>query len=302
MGDEMSNTSDEFGEVLELWKVENKLPWGKLRYYSSRRNISRHTGKKKLRILDVGGGDGLDAIYFAKQGHSVTLTDCSATMLLEARMSAEKQGVSEKLKCVQTEQDSPLDNLDEQTFDLILCHMMIEFVPDPHLFFTETYKLLAAGGLISILDTNRYSDVYLRAFQMNNLPDALEAVGRKEYFHPWVNRITPRFSAQDFIDMMDEISSSLVGQYGVLNICAYLPNEPKFVPEYFNNLKELEDQLSDNYPYYLLARFFQVIGQKLELSYSSRFSSVLSSIWEADGCSYPSTHIQITPDRHGSVK
>ena len=258
----MSNTPDEFSEVLELWKKENKMPWGQLRYDTSRMNISRHTGKKKLRILDMGGGDGMDAIYYAQKGHTVTLTDCSSTMLTEARKSADRQGVSEQLVFFQTAPDSLLDNLNEQLFDLILCHMMIEFVPDPKALFSEMCNLLAPGGIISILDTNRYSDVYMRAFQMNSLPDALEAVGKREYFHPWVNRITPRFSAEDFIEMLDENGCSLAGHYGVLNICAYLPNEPKFNSEYFINLKELENQLSDRYPYYLLARFFQVIGRK----------------------------------------
>ena len=258
----MSNTSDEFGEVLELWKKENEMPWGQLRYDTSRMNISRHTEKKKLHILDVGGGDGLDAIYYAKKGHAVTITDCSAKMLSEARKSANNQDVSDRLNFYQTEPDSLLENLDEQLFDLILCHMMIEFVPDPQALFGEMCSLLASGGLISVLDTNRYSDVYMRTFQMNSLQDAVEAVGMREYFHPWVNRITPRFAAEDFIDLLNDNGCSLVGQYGVLNLCAYLPNEPKFIPEYYNDLFALEKQLSGEYPYYLLARFFQVIGRK----------------------------------------
>ena len=258
----MSNTSDEFGEVLQLWKEENKMPWGQLRYDTSRMNIARHIVKKKLRILDVGGGDGLDAVYYAKMGHSVTITDCSSTMLAEARKSAEKEGVSRQLTFCQTKADSFLDSLSDQTFDLILCHMMIEFAPNPQKLFKEMCNLLATSGLISILDTNRYSDVYTRAFRMNSLPEALEAVGMKEYFHPWVKRMTPRFSAGDFIEQIDQNRCSLVGHYGVLNICAYLPNELKFIPEYFDNLRELEIQLTDRYPYYLLARFFQVVVRK----------------------------------------
>ena len=258
----MSNRSEEFGQALHLWKEENEMPWGRLRYDTSRMNLSRHMDKKQMRILDVGGGDGIDAIYYAKQGHNVTLTDCSSTMLAEARKSAEDQDVLDQLKFIQTEPDSLLDILDERPFDLILCHMMIEFAPDPQALFREMCNLLAAGGLISVLDTNRYGDVYMRAFQMKSLPGALEAVGMKEYFHPWVKRMTPRFSADDFIDKLDENGCSLAGHYGVLNLCAYLPNEPKFIPEYYNDLKELEVQLTDKFPYYLLARFFQVIGRK----------------------------------------
>lgn len=258
----MQTEAEEFGKVLQMWQDENSLPWGRLRYDTSRMNISRHTHGNKLRILDFGGGDGMDAIYYAKMGHSVTLTDCSSTMLSEAKKSAEIQAVSGHLKFFQTEPDVYPNILNEQPFDLILCHMMIEFVPDAQALLGEMCKSLVSGDLISILDTNRYSDVYMRAFLMNNLPDALKAVEMKEYFHPWVNRLTPRFSADDFIDSLGKNGCTLVGHYGVLNICAYLPNENKFNPQYFNELKALEHQLTDKFPYYLLARFFQVIARK----------------------------------------
>ena len=254
--------ADEFGGVLQLWKDENSKPWGRLRYETARLNIARHTQKKVMRVLDVGGGDGMDAIYYAKLGHLVTLTDCSPTMLAEAERFAEKEGVSDRLTLYQTEQDSLPDLGSGQYFDLILCHMMIEFVPDAHAYLRKVCKLLAKGGLISILDTNRYSDVFMSAIQSNNIPDAIKAVERKEYFHPWVKRLTPRFSADDFIDQLDINGCTLVGHYGVLNICAYLPNEPKFDPQYYRQLQDLEYQMTDKYPYPLLARFFQVIGRK----------------------------------------
>jgi hypothetical protein len=141
--------------------------------------------------------------------------------------------------------------------------MMIEFVPDAQSFLRNACKLLSTKGLFSVLDTNRYSDVYMQAFQMRSLSGARNAVGAKDYFHPWVNRLTPRFSADDIIDQFGQYNCSLVGQYGVLNVCAYLPNEPKFDPRYYRQLEKLEDVLTDKYPYYLLARFFHVIVQKV---------------------------------------
>ncbi len=139
---------------------------------------------------------------------------------------------------------------------------MIEFVPDAQALISGACKLLASEGLLSILDTNCYSDVYMRAFRMNNLPAAFEAVGAREYFHPWVNRLIPRFSADEFIDQLEQYGCSLAGHYGVLSVCGYLPNEPKFDPQYYDALEKLEDRLADEYPYYLLARFFQVIARK----------------------------------------
>lgn len=261
----MPSTTNEFGPVLDLWKDENQKPWGRLRYHSAWRNIARHLrADRPLRILDIGGGDGMDALHYAGLGHSVTLTDCSATMLAEARRAAEAQRLVGRLRFCQTEPEAVPDFLHEPPFDLILCHMMIEFVPDARALLRGACRLLAREGLLSILDTNRYSDVYMRAFQMNDLSAALQAIGAREYFHPWVNRLTPRFSANEFIDQLEPCGCALAGQYGVLSVCGYLPNEPKFDPQYYDELEKLEDRLAETYPYYLLARFFQVIARKLE--------------------------------------
>ena len=258
----MSVTEDEFGQVLDGWQEENTMPWGKLRYHSTWRNIAKHIEDRRLRILDIGGGDGMDAIHYASLGHSVTLSDCSSTMLSEAKKSADEQGVSGRLRIIQTGPEAVPDLFHEKPFDLILSHMMIEFVPDTQSLLYDACNLLAPNGLFSVLDNNRFSNVYMQAFQKQSLPGACDAIGKKGYFHPWVNRLTPRFSADEIIDQFSQNSCSLVGHYGVLNVCAYLPNEPKFDPEYYSELEILEDRLTDQYPYSLLARFFQVIVQK----------------------------------------
>jgi len=252
----------ESNQVLHKWQKDNAMPWGRLRYRSAWRNIAKHVHDRPLRVLDIGGGDGMDAMHYAALGHSVTLTDYSPTMLSEAIKSAEEQDVTERLRFIQTGSEAVPDLAHEQPFDLILCHMMIEFVPDAQSFIRDACKLLSANGFLSVLDTNRYSDVYLQAFQIKSLSGALNAVGAREYLHPWVNRLTPRFTADELIDQFSKHNCSLVGHYGVLNVCAYLPNDPKFDPQYYGELEELEDSLADRYPYYLLARFFQVIVKK----------------------------------------
>jgi len=221
-------------------------------------------GKRPLRVLDVGGGDGTDSIYYAGLGHSVTLIDCSDRMLSGARKLAEKEGVVERLTVHREEAGAIADLLKGNRFDLMLCHNMIEFVPDAQGLLRDMCRLLAPGGILSIIDTNRYSDVYMNAFQVNSLSDALKAVGARERFHPWVDRLAPRFSADEFIDRLPGNGCALLGHYGVLNICGYLPNEPKFDPEYFTELEKLEHHLTDAYPYYLLAKFFQVIAEKTQ--------------------------------------
>jgi S-adenosylmethionine-dependent methyltransferase len=84
----MTEAQDKFAHLLDYWKKYPSLPWGYLQYSTSRFNITRHLGSSPLRILDVGGGNGMNSIYYAKQGHFVTLFDCSPAMLNEARVSA----------------------------------------------------------------------------------------------------------------------------------------------------------------------------------------------------------------------
>ena len=255
-------TANEYDAVVDEWKEWQSFPWGKLVYSISRFNIHRHLDNRPLRILDVGGGNGFNSIYFAQRGHSITLLDYSPVMLSDAQQAAEKEGVSEKITFCQGDATAIQDIFHEQQFDLILCHLMIEFVSEPKKVLKNISNLMAPKGLLSLLDGNRYSEVYRNAIQANDLVAALKVVDTKEYFHPWFNRLTPLFSSAEIIDILRANGCKLVGDYGIRCICDYLPNEPKYEAEYFEALEKLERKLTDTYPYKLLARFYQVIMQK----------------------------------------
>ena len=254
--------TDHFGELTESWQEEMDLPWSRMRYELYRRNLQSHIGDVPLKVLDFGGGTGEDAIYLAKLGHQVTLLDCSATMLEHAKLSAQEQGELDRITFLHTQPESDLAMLEDDSFDLILCHMMIEFVSDGEGLLARLCELLSPEGLLSIVDTNRYSDVYMQALQFNNLSEAANSIELKMRYHPWANRVIPRYAAQDLIPVLKDGCCSVVGHYGLLSLCAYLPNGPKFDPDYYQELLALETRLTDQYPYYLLAKFFQLIVKK----------------------------------------
>jgi S-adenosylmethionine-dependent methyltransferase len=183
-------------------------------------------------------------------------------MLSEAKQAAEREGLSERITFCQADAGAIQDLFPEQQFDLILCHLMIEFVPDPSSVLKNICRLLVPNGILSILDANRYSEVYRKAFQANDLVAALQVVETKEYFHPWFTRQTPLFSSAEMIDILQGYGCEMIGDYGILCLCAYLPNEPKYDLEYYEALERLERRLTDTYPYTLLARFYQVLMQK----------------------------------------
>lgn len=257
-----SITPAEYDAVVDQWKAWQSYPWGKLLYTVARANLHRHIGDRPLRILDVGGGNGFNAIYFARLGHAVALFDYSPAMLAEARQAADREGVEGQITFIQADVNTIQEVLGGEQFDLILCHLMIEFVTDPVKSLHAICQHLAPGGLLSVLDANRYSEVYRKAFQANDLAAALELVETKEYLHPWFDCVTPLYSSREMGEILQAGGCEVVGDYGVLCLCAYLPNEPKFDPPYFQALEKLECRLADTYPYNLLARFYQVIGRK----------------------------------------
>lgn len=252
----------EFDAKVAEWEEHKTLPWGRLLYSTSHLNLQRYLDGQTLRVLDVGGGTGVDAVYLAGLGHSVTLIDCSAAMVEQARKAAGEAQVLDRISFHRADVPEIPGLLAGRQFDLILCHMMIEFVPAPSALLHALAGFLAPGGWLSVIDTNRYSQTYALALRVGDLQGASDALGQMEYLHPWVNRITPRFSADDVIDMLSAEGLALAGHYGILSLCAYLPNEPKFDPDYFARLERLEHQLTDVYPYYLVARFFQVVMRR----------------------------------------
>jgi len=255
-------TADEYDAVVDKGKEWQSFPWGQLLYSIARFNIQRHIYNRSLRVLDVEGGNGFNSIYFAKQGHTVTLLDYSPAMLSEAEQAAKRENVFEKITFCQADVGAIQDVFYGQQFDLILCHLLIEFVAEPRNVLMNICNLLASGGLLSILDANRYSEVYRQALQANDLVEALKVVGIKEYFIPWFSRMTPLFSSAEMVDILQTNGCEVVGDYGIRCLCDYLPNEPKYEEEYFKSLEQLERKLTDTYPYNLLARFYQVIMQK----------------------------------------
>lgn len=259
----MPVTADEFNHVMDEWQEWQSLPWGRLFYSIAHHNLQMHliTGQP-LRILDVGGGNGMDALYYAGLGHHVVLLDYSSAMLADAQKRAEEQGLAGRITFVEADAQQVKTAAAGETFDLILCDLMIEFVQDPPALLRDITELLAPGGLLSLIDGNRYCESLRTALFQNDLTAALNAVGTTEYPHRWFNRSVPIYSAEEMIQMLRANGCELVNQYGIWCITQYLPNEPKFEPEYYAELERLEFCLSGTYPYYLLARMYQVVVRK----------------------------------------
>src|SRR5581483_8012794 len=121
--------SEVFDSQLDSWHAWQKTPWGRIRYRVVAETLRRtcaELGTAPLQVLDVGGGDGGDAVPLAEAGHQVTIVDYSQRLLDEARAVADERGVSERISTVHAD-ITDLAAIELDTFDLVLCHNVLQY-------------------------------------------------------------------------------------------------------------------------------------------------------------------------------
>ncbi|MFT4263219.1 MAG: methyltransferase domain-containing protein [Nocardioides sp.] len=132
-----------------------------------------------LDVLDIGGGTGGFAVRVAGLGHRVSVVDPSPDALAALDRRARELGVA-----VSAHQGD-LTSLDvaPDSVDVVLCHGVLEVVPDPPAALAALHGVLRPGGRLSLLVAQRNAAVLARAVaghfaEALTLLDATEPLGR----------------------------------------------------------------------------------------------------------------------------
>ncbi len=108
---------------------------------------------KALDVLDAGTGTGYFAVLLGREGHRVTGIDLTASMLEEARKTAELFKVDAGF----LQMDVQETDFAEESFDVIVTRNVTWTLPDPGKAYNEWYRLLRPGGILLNFDAN-YAD------------------------------------------------------------------------------------------------------------------------------------------------
>jgi len=112
-----------------------------------KKSIARLHDIEGKHILINGIGTGLDLEYLP-QGPRYTGSDITPAMLRRADRRAKKSGVEIRLECADS-QKLPFEN---ESFDIVLMHLILAVVPDPVRALQEAGRVLKNNGSIFILD------------------------------------------------------------------------------------------------------------------------------------------------------
>lgn len=113
---------------------------------------------KRLNILDVGAGTGMESIFMALHGHNVLGIDINSKRLEVAR---ERKKISEeywnrKLSC-EFREENILDHIPEELYDLIWMEETFHHLEPREKVLPKLYELLKEGGCIIMTEANGYN-------------------------------------------------------------------------------------------------------------------------------------------------
>ncbi|MZD07552.1 methyltransferase domain-containing protein [Streptomyces sp. SID5785] len=111
---------------------------------------------QRLRVLDVGMGQGTQALRLARAGHQVTGVEQDARMVAAARqaLAAEPEGVRARVRLIEGDGRDTGVHFLPGSFDVVLCHGVLMYVEDPDALLAGLARMLAPGGLLSLLVRN----------------------------------------------------------------------------------------------------------------------------------------------------
>lgn len=219
-------------------------PWGKLFYELLWHNLPCE-GK---RILDFGSGFGITANHFAGSNEVVAI-EPNREMIENRLQTNEYQqmvGGIEKL-C----------ELQNESFDIIFCHNVMEFMDNREKLFQEFKRILKPDGSVSIVKHNRLGKVMHKAVFENHVEDALSLLRDGK-------DVSQNFGMINEYEL-SELSSYCEGLfqisriYGVRTFFGLQRNEFKNDSEWLQKMYELEIAVEKIPEFQNIAYFHHVI-------------------------------------------
>ena len=219
-------------------------PWGKLFYKLAWHNIECR-GK---RILDFGSGFGKTADHFAKYNHVIAV-EPDEEMLKHQSTSNRYEQIVGGIEV--------LRNMPDQSFDVIICHNVMEYLNDREALLSEFSRLLKANGFISIIKHNRAGKIMQKAVFEYNIDEALQLLenGDAESVNFGMIHEYSDHELEEYCKGMLKIEKI----YGLRIFYALQRNELKTGDEWFSRMYALECRAEEIPEFRDIAFFHHII-------------------------------------------
>ncbi|MGH9511997.1 MAG: methyltransferase domain-containing protein [Terriglobales bacterium] len=252
------NEADKYAAYLETpeGRLRLDLPFANLREFLPLPQV-----QSSLRALDLGCGTGANGLRLARLGFQVTLLDSSWAMLDIAKRAAQEAGIAEKIELKHGDIDRLASLVPEGTFDVILCHNVLEFAADCGAVVRAAARALRdASAILSVLVRNRAGEVLKAAIHGGDLAAAehnLTADWGNEALYGGKVRL---FTSETTRAMLKAASLAVFAERGVRIISDYLSPRVSLSAEY-ERIFALERKLGSRPDFAAVARYTHYLAR-----------------------------------------
>jgi len=256
--------SERFQSGASKYAAYLETPEGRLRSdlaFANLQDLLPVMGNPSLRALDLGCGTGAIGIRLARLGAHVTLLDSSREMLDIAQGAVREAGLTDRVVVQQRDADQLANSIDPASFDVIVCHNVLEFLADPVAAFCSMARALRnSSAIVSVLVRNRAGEVFKAAVLNGDLAVAEKTVaaewGEESLYGGKVRLFTPASLRL----MLNEASLVSIAERGVRVFADYLPPRLSRTDEY-ERIFALERTVGCLPDYAAVARYTQFVAQ-----------------------------------------
>jgi ubiquinone/menaquinone biosynthesis C-methylase UbiE len=256
-GERFQSGAKQYADYLET-------PEGRLRSdlaFANLQNFLPLQGKSSLRALDLGCGTGATAIRLARLGIHVTLLDSSPAMLDIAKCAAQEANVTDKIALQHGDVIQLTDLFPTRSFDVILCHNILEYCDDPGAVLRGAARVLRdSSAFLSVVVRNRAGDVLKAAIQAGDLAAAENGLtaewGHESLYGGKVRLFTP----DSLRAMLAEASLAAIAERGVRVLADYLPPRVSRSADY-EQIFALEQKLGSWPEYAAISRYIHCLAR-----------------------------------------
>jgi SAM-dependent methyltransferase len=214
---------------------------------------------QRLRVLDVGMGQGTQALRLARAGHQVTGVEKDPRMLGAAReaLAAEPEGIRNRVRLFESDGRDTGVHFLPGSFDVVLCHGVLMYVELPDALLAGLARMLAPGGLLSLLVRNGDA-LAMRSGLAGDWAGALGAFDSDSY--------TNRLGLDVRADRLSALTGTLAGigaplhaWYGVRVFTDTASDEAE-IPSDVDALLAVEERAGRTDPYRQVAALLHLCG------------------------------------------
>ncbi|NNU75781.1 class I SAM-dependent methyltransferase [Clostridium estertheticum] len=231
--------------------LENvKKPWGVMFYRAVWEQLSQITNSK---ILDFGSGLGITANHLAKNNEVFAIEPNADMVEMRICENNYKQIIGDIEELKQQEDSS---------FDLVVCHNVLEYAKDPKEIFREFYRVLRPNGIISMVKHNHAGRIMSKVIFENNMDEAIRLLNGGVSNVANFGQVN-YYNINDIRGWIGELDINIEKVLGIRTFFALHPNnEIRYDPIWQEKMFEVEMMVSDIEDYINISFYNHVLLKK----------------------------------------